>query len=179
MDLRMIKTRKQITEAFLTLRKKLTPDKIKVKDICEVAMINKTTFYNHYTDSSELSNEIDNNTVDKVMSVFANCDKIFDDPSAYVKGLMQALEQEADKLKLVFNGKYEILCTKLEERLCKLYDEHPNENKLRLAFAIGGSVRAIKDYLFEDAKYDINKFLEHTTQMVDTLLHPNRLAKEK
>ena len=50
MDLRMVKTRAQIKEAFLKLREYLMPEKIKVKDICEMAMINKTTFYNHYID---------------------------------------------------------------------------------------------------------------------------------
>ena len=47
MDLRIVKTKQQIKQAFLSLRAQYLPEKIKVKDICERAMINKTTFYAH------------------------------------------------------------------------------------------------------------------------------------
>ena len=77
MDLRMLKTRKQIKTAFLALRERLMPEKIKVKDICEMAKINKTTFYHHYTDSIELSNEIDEAAIDQVMMDFTDNVSIF------------------------------------------------------------------------------------------------------
>ena len=48
MDLRVAKTKNRIISAFLKLRDKLTLEKIKVKDICDEAMINKTTFYKHF-----------------------------------------------------------------------------------------------------------------------------------
>ena len=46
MDLRVIKTKKNIRDAFLELRKKHTLDEIKVNALCEKAMINKTNMEN-------------------------------------------------------------------------------------------------------------------------------------
>ena len=49
-DLRVIKTNKILFEALTTLMKEKTFEKIKISDICEVALINRSTFYAHYID---------------------------------------------------------------------------------------------------------------------------------
>lgn len=172
MDLRMVKTKRQIRDAFLALCKKMMPEKIKVKDICEVAMINKTTFYNHYTDSAALAAEMDDHLIDKVLSRFAQKDKILDDPKAYVKGLLAALELHAEDIRLVFRGKHEVLCAKLEERLCSIYnyEKSDTEQSMRISFVIGGFLRIVKDYLFLDVKYDIDQVADSTARMLEALL---------
>ena len=55
MDLRIKKTKIAVKKAFLQLRNNNSLEKVKVKDVCEVAMINKTTFYKHYEDIFTLS----------------------------------------------------------------------------------------------------------------------------
>lgn len=53
-DLRIIKTKKVLFDALLTLMKQKNFDKIKISDICEVALINRSTFYAHYDDKYDL-----------------------------------------------------------------------------------------------------------------------------
>lgn len=53
-DLRIVKTRKNLYESLLYLLKEKTFEQIKVSDICEKAMINRSTFYAHYNDKYEL-----------------------------------------------------------------------------------------------------------------------------
>lgn len=53
-DLRVVKTNKVLFEALTTLMKEKTFEKIKISDICEVALINRSTFYAHYEDKYEL-----------------------------------------------------------------------------------------------------------------------------
>ncbi len=172
MDLRMVKTRRQIKEAFLALREKFMPEHIKVKDICEVAMINKTTFYNHYADSASLSNEIDDSAVDKVVSDFHERGSILDDSRAYIKGLLGSLERERLFLSRVFRGRPDVFFSKLEERLCSLYrDKAKNaEEKTTLSFAIGGFIKLVKDYAMSESRYDVEKFIEYASQMIERLL---------
>ena len=45
MDLRVLKTKKNIRDAFLELRKNLSLEEIKVNALCEKAMVNKTTYF--------------------------------------------------------------------------------------------------------------------------------------
>jgi AcrR family transcriptional regulator len=168
MDLRMVKTRGQIKTAFLSLRERLMPEKIKVKDICEMAQINKTTFYHHYTDSSELSKEIEDSAIDLVMTNFVERDQMFDNPKEYIIGLLCSLEKQASDLRIIFRGKQDILCARLEERLHALYDPTVKqvEDKIKVSFAIGGFVRVLRDFLFFNKKYDRDLVIVTTMQLL-------------
>ncbi|MGL4662880.1 MAG: TetR/AcrR family transcriptional regulator [Culicoidibacterales bacterium] len=53
-DLRVIKTKKAIHDAFLLLIKTKEYEKITVQDIAKEAMINRNTFYLHYVDKFDL-----------------------------------------------------------------------------------------------------------------------------
>ena len=53
-DLRVIKTRKNLYESLIYLLKEKPFEEIKVSDICEHALINRSTFYAHYQDKYEL-----------------------------------------------------------------------------------------------------------------------------
>ena len=46
-DLRVIKTKKMIYTALVELMKEKTFEEIKVSDICEIDLINRSTFYAH------------------------------------------------------------------------------------------------------------------------------------
>ena len=56
-DLRIIKTKKVIYEALIDLMKEKTFEEIKVSDICNKALINRSTFYAHYEDKYEKVNK--------------------------------------------------------------------------------------------------------------------------
>ena len=181
MDLRMVKTRMQIKNAFMTLCQKLTPDKIKVKDICEVAMINKTTFYNHYTDSNQLSEEICANAVDTIFSDFPEKDKIFDDPRAYILGLLNSLERHASELRVIFRGSKDDLSARLESKLHSAYDGSVRgfEDGVRLSFAIGGFVGVVKDYIFSNEECNIRKLTEIAASILEAIAEKPGEVNEK
>lgn len=53
-DLRVLKTKKNIYEALLHLMEQHAFEEIKVSEICENAMINRSTFYAHFEDKYAL-----------------------------------------------------------------------------------------------------------------------------
>lgn len=55
MDLRVEKTRRSIINGFLELRARKPLEKIRVRELCEKAQINKSTFYDHYRDVYDLA----------------------------------------------------------------------------------------------------------------------------
>lgn len=171
MDLRVAKTKKRITTAFLKLRDKFTPDKIKVKDICHEAMINKTTFYKHYNDSIDLSNKITKDVIESVVASFPSKGKIFEDPKEYIRGILYALEVESDKLIVLFRGNQDALSARLADRLASVYyDENmTSDSEIRLSFAIGGLLRVVNDYIFSRKNYDTEILSECLTKMICSL----------
>ncbi len=53
-DLRVIKTKNLIYNTLIELMKDKTFEEIKVSDICNKALINRSTFYSHYEDKYDL-----------------------------------------------------------------------------------------------------------------------------
>ena len=53
-DLRIVRTKKYLYEALMVLLKEKTFEEIKVSDICEEALVNRSTFYSHYNDKYDL-----------------------------------------------------------------------------------------------------------------------------
>ena len=54
LDLRIQKTYKLLIEALFELMKEKPFESIKLTEICEKAMVHKTTFYHHFTDKYDL-----------------------------------------------------------------------------------------------------------------------------
>lgn len=63
-DLRIIKTRRNITESFLKLMYAKGFDNLTVNEILDEAMINRSTFYAHYRDKHDLRDQIEQEFVD-------------------------------------------------------------------------------------------------------------------
>ena len=57
-DLRVVKTKRNIEETFLSLLEKSTFEHITVKQILETALISKGTFYAHYLDKHDLAEKL-------------------------------------------------------------------------------------------------------------------------
>lgn len=55
---RVMLTKRLISEALLTLLKTQNINKISIRELCQVAGINRTTFYNHYGSHYDVLNEI-------------------------------------------------------------------------------------------------------------------------
>ena len=162
MDLRVMKTKKNIREAFLELRKKHSLDEIKVNALCEKAMVNKTTFYNHYQDIYELSEELEAEVLDSFFDNFKDIDMILTDANRFINGMHAALEAENDMLRILFMDKLDELVARIEKRIRNYYAQ---EDQMLISFLIGGSI-----HLMMKSKNDneeVERFLvEVITKMV-------------
>lgn len=57
-DLRVVKTKKLLYTTLLELMKEKPFEEIKVSDICNKALVNRSTFYSHYQDKYDLFSEL-------------------------------------------------------------------------------------------------------------------------
>lgn len=65
-DLRILKTRKAIKDAFLTIIQSKSFDRITIQDIADEAMINRNTFYLHYVDRVDLVERLCKESIDRL-----------------------------------------------------------------------------------------------------------------
>lgn len=57
-DLRIIKTRKSLFQGLMHLMEEKKFEEIKVSDICAASLVNRSTFYDHFSDKYELLTEL-------------------------------------------------------------------------------------------------------------------------
>ena len=154
MDLRVIKTKKNIRDAFLDLRKKHTLDEIKVNALCEKAMVNKTTFYNHYRDIYDLSEELEIEVLDNFLNNFQDIDMMLTDSQRFINGMHAVLESENEMLRIVFRDKMDELIDRIEK---KIRDYYAKEEQMLISFLIGGSIHLMMKS--KNKNEDVEKFL--------------------
>ena len=79
MDIRIEKTKTAIHNTFLELRSKKPLEKITIKELCEKAQINKSTFYSHYKDIYDLSDQLETDVVASVIEAIPNPQNCLED----------------------------------------------------------------------------------------------------
>lgn len=104
MDIRTEKTRRSIYNAFICLRSKKPLEKLTVKELCEAAQINKSTFYVYYKDVYDLSDKIESEIVSSVIKSLGSADDIFNDPKEFSRKLLVAYVSQSSLISTVFSG---------------------------------------------------------------------------
>lgn len=130
-DLRVIKTRKNLYEALLFLLKEKTFEEIKVSDICEKALVNRSTFYAHYNDKYEL---------------FADL----------IETLKNSLASELSANTKISNSKEYYL-----EILRIFLDHVQNKKEIYSAIMLHNKNSVIMDMIYDTLNEEITKRIEH------------------
>jgi len=154
MDLRIVKTKKVIRDAFLELRKKHSLEKVKVKDICETALINKTTFYKYYTDVFDLSRELEDEAMEQYYAASRDTGCLFSDPEKFLAGIPKATDENMKQIYLLFSGREDLLIKRMEKHLIELYTREgmPEDEIIQVHFVISGAISTMQELSAEDKK---------------------------
>jgi len=171
MDLRIVKTRKSIRAAFLELRTNNALEKIKVTKLCELALINKSTFYKHYQDIYALSEEIENETILSIMNSFEHINSLFTDPEGFMKGLYYAFKTHEELIMILFSGRMNILIDKVERQLIIHYPwiSKMPEKEIVLSFLLWGGSHVLMESRYEETMLldNLTKVAKHIITFID------------
>lgn len=143
-DLRFIKTEKLIEDTYLNLRMKLRRP-IKVRELCEAALINKTTFYTHYETMESLHAHICEKEVGRVVENCPNIDAAFTDTGRFVKSLVLAIQKCSPVMDALFYNDTAGQINAVEAALLKHYLGHSAspQQEMKMIFAIGGAAKLL------------------------------------
>ena len=104
MDLRTERTKRSIANAFLELRKQKPLEKISVKELAELAYINKATFYTHYHDIYDLADQMENEFMESIIQELPHPESIITDPALATRELSDALIAKSNITNILFSG---------------------------------------------------------------------------
>ena len=146
MDLRVEKTLQAIKQAYYVIKRGKTIGQIRVTEICEKAMINKSTFYKYYLDVYDLADKMETEIVRDLMATCKNADKLFSDTEAFVSEMTMLIVSNLDRLKVIFDDRADVEIRKFEEYLMRLYlakSHAAKRDEMIIRFCIGGAAHIL------------------------------------
>ena len=172
-DLRIQKTEQAIRNAFIELRAKKPLEKITVKELCELALINKSTFYTHYEDIYALSEAIEQETVSSIIGGIDHLkDYTPDNSDAFTRELCLAFMSQISLINILFSGRGQShlgsrLDHALKEVIFRKYPEYKEDpsKQILLSYCIQGTYHA---YL-SNPRADTDTFVETVENIVRCL----------
>lgn len=135
--MRVKRTKKNIKESFYQLRKKKPLEKISVKELSEIAMINKATFYLHYRDVYDLSDQLESELIDAIIDSVRHYDlrKGKTEIILFAKDLSRSIVSHSKEIGTLFAG-YDNnrfinnLEDRLKEYVFMTFPNIPNNNEI-------------------------------------------------
>lgn len=102
-DARVRYTQRVLKESFLSLLRKKPVSKITVKEVCDLAELNRATFYSHYSDCFDLMEKIEQ----EILKVFEQSLCLIEgfDVTALISAIYNMIERHEDACRvLIFMG---------------------------------------------------------------------------
>lgn len=166
MDLRTERTKRSIANAFLELRKQKSIEKITVKELSELAYINKATFYTHYHDIYDLSDQLENEFMDSIISELPHPESIITDPALATRELSDILLAKQDITNILFSGsRQSMLSEKIYNALMKyIISKYPNaertlQKNIVLSIIIQGCFHAYQIFANDGNRDEVTEIL--------------------
>ncbi|WP_124067121.1 TetR/AcrR family transcriptional regulator [Clostridium sp. E02] len=177
-DLRIIKTRRLIRDAFVELLDIKGFSGITISNIADRAMINRSTFYLHYTDKYDLLQQTMEEAMQNILQLVAPETHIIDGKLEYdsfiqnISSILKAVERDAMLYKIILNDKEMSGITKkfenaLIEKLGNCFPDHILISRdLFLEMITSLYMSAIKWWLNNDMKYSPNFMAEQLVKLL-------------
>ncbi len=149
MDLRIEKTERGIKNAFIELRSRKPLEKITVKELCESARINKSTFYAHYKDIYDLSDAMEEEVVQSIANSIQHPEYLLEHSAEFARELLMAYVSQNSLTAILFSGSQANHFADSIERSIKqmIFEKYPEFREdtamnVMLSFCIQGSYHA-------------------------------------
>lgn len=174
MDLRVERTKKSIKEAFLKLRAEKPLEKITVKELAELAYINKATFYSHYQDIYDLSEQLEDEAVDSIIDNLPSPEELLWNSRENARQLALTISSQKDILDILFSGnRTALLEHKIEvcigKKICEQYPELEEnlQGKIILSILVHGGFYIFNQY---GEKYDVKEIIKTVSDINECLI---------
>ncbi len=151
MDIREKKTRRSIKNAFIQLRKKKPLERVTVKELAELAEISKATFYLHYKDIYDLSEQLQNEVIQGILERLLQHECTLSDTSVFAKELYQAFSEERELIETLFSGSQSnVIPMRIEKEMHEYMKKHTAEislnDEMLITYTIYGGYAVYERY---------------------------------
>lgn len=184
-----IRSRKMIKEAFLELLKEKEISKITVTDIVTKADLNRSTFYAHYMDVKAITEEMENEVIDKMLEILKKFEfkNFFNNPTPLLLEVSRFLESNQNTYKILLKvNDAETFLKKLKNLFADymLADtdipEYLKDKKmvnLRISYFSGGIINMYQDWFNGKLNCSLNDIALEVSKLLS--LEANELFERR
>ncbi|TGB01409.1 TetR/AcrR family transcriptional regulator [Halobacillus salinus] len=177
LDRRKKYTRKVLKDSLITLLANKSLSSITVKEICELADINRSTFYTHYTDHYDLLHKIEDEITEDMNRYLHSYDYEKEEESLQMtEKILEYITENRLMFQTLLNHQS---APTFEKRLMDLtrnfmINTWPRANELRTeeskylsSFVISGAIHVIKEWIAQDLKESPREMAEMINQFIN------------
>lgn len=100
----MPKCKKRLINAFIELRSRKPLEKISVVELVAKADVNKSTFYAYFHDVYDLSEQLQQELIDRIAKTLPHPENVILDIAQYTKDVLLAYEANKQQIAILFSG---------------------------------------------------------------------------
>ena len=198
-DIRVIRTKKSIENAFIDILNEKSFSKITIEEICKKANVNRMSFYNHYEDKYDLLNVVINNvketlvgkflaevgtefTEEKVMSVLMETtEHIVDFGTKYTNFIYLLINEDDNSLaQYIIIKSLESSTLELLQKLKDYYNLDDHLLPLMASYITGGGTNLILSWIKNKENYTRNDLTNLMRDLLESaLLILHKIRDEK
>lgn len=176
-DRRTRKTRKAIKSAIMNLIVKKEISKITIKEISELADINRKTFYTHYQDIYAVIDELESDLIEKVFKVLDDNDiaKMVYNPYQLYRQLTELITEDIDFYALLVNATvFDSMLNKIKKnlgvRLVSVFMDKTTVNAVMLNyiidFVVAGLIASYREWFNSDRQVPLEELSKQISLIV-------------
>ena len=182
-DKRIFKTRSSIKKAFMELVENREMSKISISDIAAKALINRSTFYLHYNDITEIAADIEKEIAERISYYIDefSISNIYDSTLTLFRRLTKRLEENPDMKRYIFfstNSDYVAARLKLifvEKTKKKILHRFPllREKDIiyRLTYAAAGIIDSYMKWIrAADSSTTLDELIKTTSEITERII---------
>ncbi len=178
-DLRVVKTKKLLYATLVELMREKIFEDIKVSDICNRALINRSTFYAHYEDKYELLYDFLNDLKEEFKKELEKNNNNLNTKEYYIELIKLFLDHVEDKkniyMAVMENNRNSIMMDILlgvvnDDIIKKMKTDELNTKipcNIIAKFYLGGVINLGIEWLRNDKKYSKQQVIEYLTILIN------------
>ena len=177
-DLRVIKTKNLIYNTLIELMKDKTFEEIKVSDICNKALINRSTFYSHYEDKYDLLVDFINSLKDEFVTELNKNSSNLNTKEYYIeliKIFLNHIEERKEMYtSIMINNRnsimMDILLSDVNNDLLKKMSKDEFKSSIPddiiVKFYLGGVINLGVEWLKDNTKYSKEEIINYLNLLI-------------
>ncbi len=160
-------TKRLIRTALVELMEEKTLERITIKELCERADVNRTTFYLHYSDQRSVLNDLKEEVCRQTIAMIGESD--FSDPTAFVERFLGYIRANDRQFRILFlndeGDRFRFALMDAVARELMPYirgTADPQADAFGLAYVMAGSLSIIIEWMktgYERSPRDLAGFL--------------------